>query len=371
MKGKIWVLILIAGMILSACDDGSKGGGKDCMYKGKGGHGIIDDGITNGATSCGGTGCVGPQDYRTNVNAFPKPIYRVGVPFDGVGNAATEIETTYSNLGEDQKGLDLTIYIAKDGDQNQSSGILRIPVGNVNKNNLELVAHPTSNHLGIAESCLGSDRAGAAKCGLEDHRNATQKTAFHAPVYRYGKLSNYNILDPKEIEKTIDKIISGFSDIKAEEAEGSYPDGTYDAVWAAVGRLCVTKAANGMYTWDGTTFGADPQATGGYIGGRLSFIVDKTSGGYPLSNAGPVANLTQLQPAGNIRLADGKRKTEKLPVIAGGADKDPKVNTVAQNFKLNRQASARNNRNVKTQWSANHAFFFGVRHRFYLVYHCT
>ena len=205
-------------------------------------------------------------------------------------------------------------------------------------------AYTPSNHLGIDETCPKS-----TECGLQDHRNAAQKIAFPdngvgRPIYRYGKLSNYNISDPKEIEKTVDKIIDIFT---GEEGLLSIGESTYNSINDNIDKLCVTKSEDGTWTWagNGTVLGVDFNADVGLLKTQFQRIDPGAS--RDLATKSPVANLTQLQQALNrVIFMAGNEKAQQ--VIAGGANKDPKVNTVAQNFRLNRQVIARNNRNVKT-----------------------
>ena len=102
-------------------------------------------------------------------------------------------------------------------------------------------------HLGIDETCNGNN------CTLQDHRNAAQKIAFPdngvgRPIYRYGKLSNYNISDPKEIEKTVDMIIDVFTGERGLLGRG---EEIYNRINTNIDKLCVTKSEDGTWTWGG------------------------------------------------------------------------------------------------------------------------
>jgi len=202
-----------------------------------------------------------------------------------------------------------------------------------------------SNHLGIDETCPQS-----TECGLQDYRTAEQKAVFPKEINRYGKAKYYT---DAELKKAVADIISIFNQIETASTP-SY----YDGIVAAIDKLCVvqssgTNVLNTNYTWNKTLkiLGVDPDATAtdiDWLVGRLPRL--NPGDGRGIDEVAPAGNLlTQLQPASNVRMAKGKKSTERFPVIAGGADKDPKVNTVAQNFRLNRHAIARNNRNVKSQ----------------------
>jgi len=113
------------------------------------------------------------------------------------------------------------------------------------------VCNPICNlgaHLGIDETCNGNN------CTLQDHRNAAQKIAFPdngvgRPIYRYGKLSNYNISDPKEIEKTVDMIIDIFTGEGGLYGRG---ESIYNRINDNIDKLCVTKTSGDYgYTWGG------------------------------------------------------------------------------------------------------------------------
>jgi len=167
-------------------------------------------------------------------------------------------------------------------------------------------------HLGIDETCNGNN------CTLQDHRNAAQKIAFPdnavgRPIYRYGKLSNYNISDPKEIEKTIDMIIEIFTGTEGLLNRG---EGIYNNINNNIDKLCVTKSEDGTWTWggDGTVLGVDPAADASILKNRFARIDPGNS--MDLDVKSPVANLTQLQPVSNIRLTKGKKQTEHFTFIS-------------------------------------------------------
>jgi len=174
-------------------------------------------------------------------------------------------------------------------------------------------------HLGIDETCNGNN------CTLQDHRNEAQRIAFPdngvgRPIYRYGKLSNYNISDPKEIEKTVDKIIEIFTRT-IEISPGiagllSRGEKIYDRINANIDKLCVTKSEDGTWTWggDGTVLGVDPAADASNLMNRFARIDPSNS--MDLDVKSPVANLTQLQPVSNIRLTKGKKQTEHFTFIS-------------------------------------------------------
>ena len=69
---------------------------------------------------------------------------------------------------------------------------------------------------------------------------------------------------------------------------------------------------------DGTVLGVDPAANAEMLK-ALFPRVDKNNSN-TLPDAFPVANLTQLQPTSNIRLAKGKKSTEQFSVVANYID---------------------------------------------------
>jgi len=198
-----------------------------------------------------------------------------------------------------------------------------------------------NGHLGIGEDCIKD----TGDCtGLQDYRTANMKNSSHAdyfqwPIYRVKAESNYGT-NGAELTTTVGNILTGYKGLNPlnelpnlknsslEQVHITYnaPSGPLDAVF-------------GKYAWDGEYLKIQKNNTSD----NITFCFQGIGTG----------NLPQqlamlLQPASNIRMAKGKKSTQQFPLIAGGADKDPKVNTVAQNFRLNRQVIARNNRNVKT-----------------------
>jgi len=144
-------------------------------------------------------------------------------------------------------------------------------------------------HLGIDETCNGNN------CTLQDHRNVAQKIAFPdngvgRPIYRYGKLSNYNISDPKEIEKTVDMIIDVFTGEGGLLSRGEL---IYNAINDNIDKLCVTKSEDGTWTWGGdvTVLGVDPAAAASLLKNRFARIDPENS--MDLDIKDPVAGLTQ------------------------------------------------------------------------------
>ena len=162
---------------------------------------------------------------------------------------------------------------------------------NHNKNECS-ICNPICNlgeHLGIGETCNGNN------CTLQDHRNAAQKISYPdngvgRPIYRYGKLSNYNISDPKEIEKTIDMIIEIFTGTEGLLNRG---EGIYNNINNNIDKLCVTKSEDGTWTWggDGTVLGVDPAADASLLKNRFARINPANSLNLDIKN--PVAGLTQ------------------------------------------------------------------------------
>jgi len=174
-----------------------------------------------------------------------------------------------------------------------------------------------NGHLGIGEDC--SKDTGDCT-GLYDY---SKGTVFPKPIYRVGAEGN----NGATFTSTAGAMATAYNGL-SPMAQGRFNDKGLTEVHLHIGGK--------DYTWGGSGI-LKLQANE-----ELAIdVVNVLS-----SSAGlPVA---QLQPADNIRMAKGKKSTERFPVIAGGADKDPKVNTVAQNFRSNRQVIARNNRNVKT-----------------------
>jgi len=259
--------------------------------------------------------CTGYHNYAKGTT-FPKSIYRVGAEFAALPTAVSTIIDTFANTitDSDDKAKFLAtvskeIRIAQSGTQNPSGGVWTISANDAIANAMKLIAHPTSNHLGIDESaCLGSDRTGADKCGLQDYRTAEQKATFPKEINRYGKKTNYT---DAELSKGVADIISIFSQIKANLEQQS---GYYDAVMEEIDKLCVsqssgTNALNTNYTWNKTLkiLGVDPDATAtdiGWLVGRLPRL--HPSDGRGIDEVAPAGNLlTQLQPASNIRMAKG------------------------------------------------------------------
>ena len=133
-------------------------------------------------------------------------------------------------------------------------------------------------HLGIGETCSGTS------CTLQDYRTPAQAASFPKPIYRYGKTVNYTA---EELRNTADGIIAAFEAVKdlsnAEE---------YNAIMAAIARLCVTQAANNRYTWDGETLGADPDTPSvvDYMGARIPRVIEANPM-YPLAQADHASDI--------------------------------------------------------------------------------
>jgi len=186
-------------------------------------------------------------------------------------------------------------------------------------------AYTPSNHLGIDETCPKS-----TECGLQNYNTSTGVNAFPKPIYRVGKAGDFNA---NLLAKTVNDVMSTYTDPSIL----GLTEAGKDRLSQRLDFVQIYKTG-GNYTWKDKVLG-------------LRVGVEKGVVWYCIAQISVSSGLTptaQLQPVGNIRMAKGKKSTEQFPVIAGGADKDPKVNTVAQNFNSNRQVIARNNRNVKT-----------------------
>jgi len=151
-------------------------------------------------------------------------------------------------------------------------------------------------HLGIGESCTGTD------CTLEDYRTPAQIFTFPKEINRYGKASNYTT---EQLRQTADNIVEGYNLVS--------PASVQSAAMSKIGKICVTKAQNNAYTWDGSIFGVHVNRSETNVRTLIGDISDSN-----LPVAYPVAGLTSAQPANTIRLAAGKDSdTEQLPVLAG------------------------------------------------------
>ena len=179
-----------------------------------------------------------------------------------------------------------------------------------------------NGHLGIGENC--SKDTGDCT-GLQNYNTSTGVNAFPKPIYRVGKADNFA---GTVLVDTADKIIIEYGKL-GEAGRGRINTS---------GLTYVQMHKDGKkYTWGGSgVLGVQAGALD-----DIAYTIEDlgSSGGLPVQTA-------SLQPASDIRLAKGKKSTERFPAIAGCADKDPKVNTVVRNFKLNRQAIARNNRKL-------------------------
>ena len=191
-----------------------------------------------------------------------------------------------------------------------------------------------NGHLGVGETCIKD----TGDCtGLQDYRTADMSNETHVdyfqwPIYRVGAVSNYGTND---LTTTTGNVLEGYKFLR-----DAAPDDA-DKLKTRLDEMHITyNAPGGQYTWVGKNLGVQKNLGIEPIAENLYAIA--------LDLLTPVSPVAQLQPTSNVRMAKGKKSTEQFPVIAGGADKDPKVNTGAQNFRLNRQAIARNNRNVKS-----------------------
>jgi len=177
-----------------------------------------------------------------------------------------------------------------------------------------------NGHLGIGEDCIKD----TGDCtGLYDY---SKGTVFPKPIYRVGAEGNNGAT------------FSGTAGAMATAYNGL--DGAAKNVFNGRDLTEVHLHIGGnIYTWSGS--------------GVLKLQADQSNSGVVAAwvinrlGASDGLDIAQLQPAlHRVIFMAGNKKAKQ--VIAGGADKDPKVNTVAQNFKSNRQVIARNNRNGKS-----------------------
>jgi len=184
------------------------------------------------------------------------------------------------------------------------------------------------NHLGIGEQ-KGADCS--EECGLTDYRTTAQKAIFPREINRYGHISHYTT-------KQLNDITKGIVDMYGSMAPTDR--GYFISRLGANGKVCVTHAANGMWTWNGTVLGFDITADNEIF--ETLLLSD------PIPPANPVPGLltpkvAQLQPANGIRMANGKKSTEQFPAVASGDGKLPRAARAATGFELNRQAVMRRN----------------------------
>ena len=354
MKNKIWVLIAIAGFVLalSACEHEVKNNYVPSKHLGIGEK-------CPKSTECGlkSYGTVDKQD----IQRVGELDASKGFTDASIQNAATTIIETYGSfMGEqrDNVALNKIVQILKEGDTEYKNKELKVLFSDPNiasylngKAGPVLVYCPSPNagHLGIDEDCIKN----TGNCGgLQDYNTSTGdiETKFPVPIHRYGPLSNFGASPYTMLTDTVSHILATY----ALPSDGSV---TLNSVTKA-GKEGLTndKRLDSVQIFNNPSWGEYGMFwEEKVLGFQANLEKDKDIYMYMyLDQAGkgilfgiPKIPVAQLQPAGNIRLAGGKKKTERFPAIAGGADKDPKVNTVAQNFKLIRQAIARNNRNVK------------------------
>jgi len=366
MKNKILILLAIAAFVLASCGDDDKGG-KTCTYKSIGGHGL-SDGLTNDKGNCGKDDCAGLKSYG---KVAGREIYRNGSTNDTnftdgkIQAFANTIDPAYSateNVGNIP--LHTWVEILKDGKHsyNVDAGALKFFIdGELIQKWLNDQAKPAdceylADGHGIRDG-LTNDTGVCGKTGcigLKDYRPANAQVEpnpydvaapgdyFPWPIYRVGALTVSNYPDTI-LDDTVNSILAGYKlVVPTDKTRLNSND-------CGLAEIHVTyNAPGGKYTWTGTELGIQTGLLGGNVRGFLEDIALGAVAG-PDDDLPHVTPIVQLMPTatGNVRLANSKKKTEQFPVIAGGADKDPKVNTVAQNFKLIRQAIARNNRNVK------------------------
>jgi len=167
-------------------------------------------------------------------------------------------------------------------------------------------------HLGIGESCSGTS------CSLQDYRTANAKNSSHAdyfpvPINRVGAEGNFASGTLTSAANNVVSAHKGLSTSDKNAIKNGVP----------AGKLLAVHIYNilGSYKWNGSILGIKVGETVMMIDTYLGAIA---SGSMPHA---------QVQPANVIRLAAGKDSdTEQLPVLAGGAAKEPKLGTVAKNF---------------------------------------
>ena len=195
------------------------------------------------------------------------------------------------------------------------------------------------SHLGIGEQ-KGADCSG--KCGFQDYRTANMSNSGHAdyfqwPIYRVGAKSHYQ---GTELTTTVNNILAAYKGLLSSEAT-SLKNSTLEQLRITYNAPSNPfEVATGKYTWGGNIFGIQKGNTSELIERCLRMI----------SNGDLPPQLAIIQPTNNIRMAQGKKSTERFPAVAGGNGKLPRADRAATGFELNRQLIARNNRNVKNQW---------------------
>jgi len=333
MKNKFWILMAIAAMVLMSCDTDSKEQGP--TYTPSNHLGI-------GETCSNSTAC-GFKSYGTvkgvDINRVG-PVNDTTFTDDKIAAVAQSVISAYGAI-TDQKDLarieSNVIQIINSMDPhtyNEFQKTLKITMKGDVPAWLKGKAHPKSAHRGIGETCLGGD-----ECGFQDYRTANMANSAHAdyfqwPIHRVGAESNYGT-NGAELTTTVGNILAGYKGLESVAELPNLKKSSLEQVHithnAPSGPL---EVVFGKYTWDGTILGIQKGNASNPI---KECMID-------ISNNALL--YAQLQQALNRVIFMAGNKNAKQ-VIAGGADKDPKVNTVAQNFRLNRQAIARNNRNVK------------------------
>jgi len=196
-----------------------------------------------------------------------------------------------------------------------------------------------NGHLGVGEDCIKD----TGTCtGLQEYRTANMKNSTHAdyfqwPIYRVGAKSHYQ---GTELTTTVNNILAAYKGLLSSEAT-SLKNSTLEQLRITYNAPSNPfEVATGKYTWGGNIFGIQKGNTSELIERCLRMI----------SNGDLPPQLAIIQPTNNIRMAQGKKSTERFPAVAGGNGKLPRADRAATGFELNRQLIARNNRNVKNQW---------------------
>ena len=302
MKNKIWVLIAIAGFVLalSACEHEVKNNYVPSKHLGIGEK-------CPKSTECGlkSYGTVDKQD----IQRVGELDASKGFTDASIQNAANTIMKTYGDFTGDQIGnvaLNKVVQILKDGETKYKNQELKVVFNDPSIASylkdlagpvLVYCPSPNAGHLGIDEDCTKN----TGKCGgVQNYNTSTGENAFPKPIYRVGPISDF---DANVLAKTVDDIMKSYTDPGVLE----FGDGEKQRVDQRLDFVQIYKT--GGYTWKnkvlGLRAGLRDEIIWGYIGDISS----------PSDALTPTA---QLQPAGNIRLAGGKKKTERFPVIAGG-----------------------------------------------------
>ena len=201
-----------------------------------------------------------------------------------------------------------------------------------------------NGHLGVGEDCIKD----TGTCsGLQEYRTANMQNSTHAdyfqwPIYRVGAKSHYQ---GTELTTTVNNILAAYKGLETLFEVPNLKNSSLEQVhitYNAPSTDPATEAFLGKFTWNKKYLGIQK--------GNVASLIEMCLKNIELLPEILQPAITQLQPAGNIRIAQGKKRTERFPAVAGGNGKLPRADRAATGFELNRQLIARNNRNVKNQW---------------------